>query len=90
MSGRSDRYLCSAKTLEEAEDIRSKLMNMSPRPCVFVITDAGKSGYDIHIAAEHGSYPSDDFFSKIEEELLSIEIELDENGNEKTPDIMVN
>lgn len=83
MTNVTHRVLVSVPTSEEAEEYRKKLLALKPRPWVFILSSSIKEDFDVAIANHHGSYPSDEFFKKVEEEILSVEIEADESGEEE-------
>jgi len=63
-TGSSDKLVYHTNNLETAEYVRKLLLSHRPRPCVYVYpisSDEEDTEYDIKVATEWGTCPSDEF-----------------------------
>jgi hypothetical protein len=66
--GPSDKLVYHASSLDLAERVRRLLLQHKPRPCVYVYPvdpKAEEIEYDIRVATEWGSAPSDEFVTQL-------------------------
>jgi hypothetical protein len=67
-NGPSDQQVYHATNLEVAEMVRKLLLKHKPRPCVYVYPVNPKSEtteYDINVATEWGTCPSEEFLTQL-------------------------